>query len=291
MIARYRWTAIAFIVPAVVIYAAFIIYPLLDGLHLSFTNSGGFSNYQYVGTANYAELIADPLVWTAVRNTILYAFIVLSLQSTFGLMIARAIYNRPRIRRAISFLVLLPALVSPVLAAFVFSYIYTPNGLLNTFLADVGLGGLAQVWLGNPSTALTAVAFVNIWMFSGYSAVIFLAGYLGMPAELIDAAQIDGAKGWQRFRLVEWPLLAPALTVNTTLTLIGSLRAFELPLVLTNGSPVNSTTTLALLIYQDIFAANQFAYGITIAVLLLVVITVLSVIANRILQNRERKLT
>jgi raffinose/stachyose/melibiose transport system permease protein len=113
---------------------------------------------------------------------------------------------------------------------------------------------------------------------------------VAIPSALLDAADIDGASGWTRFRRVEWPMLAPSLTVNLTLSLIGSLRVFEFPLVLTNGGPAGSTETLTILVYRDIFGSSNFAYGIAIAMLLLVVVVVLSSALSSALRLRERRI-
>jgi len=179
-----------------------------------------------------------------------------------------------------------------LMAAFIWSYIYAPDGGVNAMLRDVGLGSLQQVWLGNPTTALGSIAAVNIWMFAGYSCVIFLAGYLAIPADLLDAADVDGASGFHRFWRIEWPLLAPALTVSVTLSLIGSLKVFEFPLVLTNGGPANATQTLTYQVFFKIFGSGEsaFAYGTAIALLLLVVILVLASSVNSALRLRERRI-
>lgn len=292
MFANRKLTAIGFLAPAIVIYGALIIYPLIRGAYLSLTDSRGGPVANFIGLQNFAEVLTDPLVLGAFKNTIIYAVVVVVFQTVLGVALARAIFSRPRWRRPLSIVMLLPTLVAPVLAGFIFSYIYAPDGLLNRTLDGVGLGGLKHIWLGDPSTALMSVAAVNVWMFAGYSAVIFLAGYLSMPGDLIDAAQMDGAVGWKRFALIEWPLLAPSLTVNTTLSLIGSLRVFEFPLVLTNGGPANSTQTLSLVIFQKVFSGgNQFAYAVSISILLLLTVVIITASINRALQLRERRMS
>ena len=181
--------------------------------------------------------------------------------------------------------------MSAVMAAFVWNSLLAPDGAINALLKSVGLNGLARVWLGDPSTALWAIALVNVWMFSGYSAAIFLAGYMNLPGELIDASSVDGAAGWRRFVSIEWPLLAPATTVAVTLSLIGSLKVFELPFVMTNGGPAGSTTTLTMLIFAKIFGGQgSFAYGTTIAVLLLVVVVLFAGVTQSLLRRREERI-
>jgi raffinose/stachyose/melibiose transport system permease protein len=272
------------------VYGLFILYPLVRGVLLSFTNNTGGPTDQFVGLQQYRTLIHDSTTMGALWHTIVYACVVLVVQTGLGLLAASVLARRERIRRTVSSLLLLPALISPVMASFIWSYLYRPDGGINQLLGDISLRAFQQIWLGNPSIALYAIAVVNIWMFVGYSCIIFLAGYAGIPRDLLDAAEIDGATRWQRFRRVEWPMLAPALTVNVTLSLIGSLGVFDFPLVLTNGGPINSTNTLALLIYQDIFNNSDFGMGAATAVLLLLLVVVISTGASVLLRRRERAL-
>ncbi|GAA1672703.1 sugar ABC transporter permease [Fodinicola feengrottensis] len=287
---RGRLTAILFLLPALAVYGVFVLYPLVRGVLLSFTDNLGGPVSNFVGLKQYKTLFQDATAMHALAHTVIYAAVVLVVQLTLGLLAASALAYRVRIRRTVSSLLLLPALISPVMASFIWSYLYRPDGGINTALGELGLQALQKIWLGDPSIALYAVAAVNIWMFVGYSCVIFLAGYAGIPSELLDAAVIDGANRWQRFRRVEWPMLAPALTVNVTLSLIGSLGVFDFPLVLTGGGPVDSTNTLALVIYRDIFNNSDFAMGAATAMLLLVLVMVVSTAASVLLRRRERAL-
>ncbi|MEU4237566.1 sugar ABC transporter permease [Actinoplanes sp. NPDC026619] len=282
--------AILFILPAAVVYGLFILYPLVRDVLMSFTDNTGGPASAFVGADQYRTLLGDPVARDALWHTVVYAAVVLVVQTTLGLLFATLLTRRPRIRRTVSSVLLLPALMSPVMASFIWSYLYRPDGGINTFLGSIGLHALQQIWLGDASIALYAIAAVNIWMFAGYSCIIFLAGYAGIPQELLDAADLDGAGWWQRFRKVEWAMLAPALTVNVTLSLIGSLGVFDYPLVLTGGGPVGSTNTLALLVYQDIFRNSDFGMGAATAVVLLVLVLVVSSSAGALLRRRERVL-
>lgn len=291
MITKRPLVALGFVLPAVAVYALLVLYPLGSGLWLSLTDSRGGPRADFVGLDQYVRLLGDREVMRAIGTTLIYAVVVVFFQNLFGLLLARALYLRPRIRKVVSVLILMPTLVAPVMASFIFSSLYAPDGTVNQVLRSLGLDSLTRIWLGSPDTALWAVALVNIWMFAGYSAAIFLAGYLALPADVLEAADLDGASGFRRFRTIEWPLLAPSLTVNVTLSLIGSLKVFEFPFVLTNGGPAGSTTTLTLLIYRKVFGgAGEFAYGITIAVLLLVIVLVLSNVATSVLRMREKRI-
>ncbi len=290
MIARHPWKAVLFLAPVTAIYLIVIIYPLLSSVQLSLTDSPAGNPGQFVGLDNFRALFGDEQVMDALGRTVAYAAVVCTLQNGIGLALARALFARPRAQRVYSVLLLLPMLISPVMAAFIWSAFYAPDGAINSVLTSMGLSGLTQVWLGNPSTALWSIAVVNIWMFAGFSAAIFYAGYMNMPADLLEAGDLDGARGWRRFVWIEWPLLAPSLTVNVTLSLIGSLKVFEYPLVMTQGGPAESTTTLTILVYQKIFGGQGlFSYGVTIAVLLLMVVVAMSLTVNGVLRRREER--
>ncbi|GAA5146710.1 sugar ABC transporter permease [Microbacterium pseudoresistens] len=275
------------LLPALAIYGVFTIYPIVQGLFLSFTDTKGGPKADFAGTANYEYAFSQPLTGQAVVNTLFYAVIVVIVQNGLGLVFARILSKKSdRVRTTISMILLCPALISPVMASFIWSYLYRPDTGFNAVLEMLGLEALQRVWLGDPSTALGAVAAVNIWMFAGYSTAIFLAGFLSLPQDLLEAAEIDGAGPWRRFFRVEWPLLAPSLTVNVSLSLIGCLKVFEFPLVLTGGGPVGSTQTLSLLIYNNIFGGD-FAYGLALAMILLVLIAVVAGGVNTLLRRRE----
>lgn len=291
MISRRPLAALAFLAPAVAVYLLVVIYPLISSARLSVTDSPAGNAGNFVGLENFQKMLDDPQVTSALYRTVAYAVVVVIVQNGIGLALARALYRRMRTQRALSVALLLPMLISPLMAAFIWSALYAPTGAINAALESIGLDSFTRIWLGDPTTALWAIALVNIWMFAGYSCAIFLAGYMNLPTETLDAARVDGADGWRRFIWIEWPLLAPSLTVNVTLSLIGSLKVFEFPLVMTNGGPAESTTTLTLLIYQKIFGGRGgFSYGITIALLLLVVVVVLTSISNAVLRRREERI-
>lgn len=290
MFRRRRRTAVLFLLPALAVYGLFVLYPLVRGVLLSFTDNMGGPVSEFVGLRQYQTLVGDQATLAALGHTLVYAAVVLVVQTSLGLFAAAVLAHRVRIRRTVSNLLLLPALMSPVMASFIWSYLYRPDGGINTLLGSLGLEAFQRIWLGDPSIALYAVAAVNIWMFAGYSCVIFLAGYAGIPRDVLDAARIDGANRWQRFRRVEWPMLAPALTVNVTLSLIGSLGVFDFPLVLTGGGPVNSTNTLALVIYRHLLNNSDFAMAAATAVLLLVLVMTVSTAVSVLLRRRERAL-
>ena len=244
-----------------------------------------------VGLANYRAMWDDDAVHSAVVHTLIFTVVVVVVQNALGLALAAMLRHWGRYGKVLAVILLTPALFSAVMAAFVWSALYTDDGPVNTLLRGIGLGRFAEVWLGNPSTALYAIAAVNVWMYAGFSAAIFQAGFRTIPAELMEAARLDGAGRWAQFRRIEWPLLAPSLTVAITLSLTGCMRVLDLPLVMTNGGPDNSTDTLGFQIYTTIFGNGEVGYGTAISVLLLVIVVALATSVNALLRRREGRIS
>jgi raffinose/stachyose/melibiose transport system permease protein len=285
-------TALLFLAPALLLYSLIVVYPTLNGLYLSFTNStGSLRGAEFIGLTNYERMLRDvsgfvrPLI-----TTLIYAALVTVGQTTIGLGLALWMGKLPRLRDAARVALFTPGMLSLIIVGFVWSFIYNPlSGGLNLLLTSVGLESWTRSWLGEPGLALPAVALVNVWMYAGHSAAIFLANYLSIPAELLESATLEGASGWQRFWYIEFPLLAPALTINTALTLIGGLRVFELPFVMTRGGPGDATKVLNLEIFNQAFGQGQdnYGYGSALTVALLLIILALTLIQNTYLRNRE----
>ena len=283
-----RRSAWLFTLPALVLFIAFTVYPAVSGIALSFTDRRCAIGGTFVGLDNFARALSDPAVTSALRNTLVFTVVSVVVQNTLALGLASWMYRQPRIRSIARIGTLLPAMISLVAVGYVWSFIYSPlGGPLTTLLKGLGLQSLSRVWLGDPHTALLAVAATNIWMYTGYSATIYLSGYLSIPSEIFEAAQMDGAHGWGMFRTLEWPLLGPALTVAVTLSTIGALRVFELITVMTNGGPANSTQSLSYVIYNESFGKLHFGYGSSVAVILLLLTVVFALSLTTVLRRRE----
>ena len=284
-------TAILMIAPACLIYGLFTVYPVLRGLYFSFTRYGGVKAATWVGVDNYVEMLGDPKVQNALTNTVMFAVVVVVVQNGLALALASMLYRAPSVRRLASFTLLMPAVLPLIIVGYIWLAIYNPlNGPLNASLRLVGLGSFEQLWLGNPSIALFAVAMVTVWMFTGYSMVIYLANYVTIPRELFEACEVDGATGLRRWWRVDRYLLAPSMTVNIALSTIGTLKIFELPYVMTRGGPVNSTRTLTMVVYSDAFTTGRYGYGMAVAVVLLVLTVLVSAIQVSWLRHRETRI-
>jgi raffinose/stachyose/melibiose transport system permease protein len=283
-------TALFFLAPALFLYSMVVIFPTFNGLYLSLTDSTGSAvGAKFVGLGNYNRMLNDAASFLKpLGTTLLYAALVTVGQTGLGLGLALWMGKLPRLRNAARVALFTPGMLSLIIVGFVWSFIYNPlSGGLNLLLTGIGLGSLTRSWLGEPGLALPAVALVNVWMYAGHSAAIFLANYLSIPQELLESATLEGANGWTRFWFIEWPLLAPATTINTALTLIGGLRVFELPFVMTRGGPGDATKVLNLEIFNQAFGQNNYGYGAALTVALLVVILTLTLVQNTYLRNRE----
>ncbi|WP_378096561.1 carbohydrate ABC transporter permease [Cellulomonas sp. T2.31MG-18] len=281
----------ALIAPAALLFTAFVLYPLVRGIQLSFTDAIGPNGGAFVGLTNYVHAVSDPTVRRALTNTLAYTVVVVVVQNALALLVAFWLFRQERVRDVVRAGLLLPAMMAFVAVGYLWSYVYSPlGGPLNVVMDALGLHRFEPVWLGDPHTALWAIAAIYVWMFLGYTATIYLANYMAISPSLLEAANLDGASGWRRFRHIDWHLLAPSFTINITLSVIGSLRVFDLPFIMTQGAPEDSTQTLSLVIYNNSFANYQFAYGTTLAVGLLVLTVVVGVIQATLLRRREADL-
>jgi raffinose/stachyose/melibiose transport system permease protein len=280
-----------FALPALLIFAVFTLYPMLNAIRLSFTDFSGVGQERWIGLDNYRAIFSNAVYLNVLKVTLFYAAIVVVFQNGLGLLFAALLYSLPRVRSAARVALLVPSMYSAVIAAFVWEYIYSPlGGGLNEMLSLIGLADWQQIWLGDPDVALWSVATVQIWMYAGYSTAIFLAGFLSIPKELHDAAEMDGANGLQRFWHVDLSMLAPAFTVNITLSTIGTLKAFEMPLVLTHGGPDGATTTLGLQFFYTLFEQYKFGLASALAIVMLALTMLIVYLQNSFLRNRERHL-
>jgi raffinose/stachyose/melibiose transport system permease protein len=265
----------AFVGPAVLVLCAFIVYPIFYSVWLSFHEWNGFSVEwgPFVGLDNYIALTKDPIFWKATANSIIFvvARTPLEVGIAFGLalLLNREIPGRSLLRT----LFFVPVVLSLIVVTILFQKIYEPNaGVLNTLLRDSGLGGLAQAWLGDPSTAFAAVIAVAVWKNVGFSLVILLAGLQGLPQEVLEAARVDGASPWQVTRRVVIPLMRPILAITVVLSIISGLKVFDLIFIMTRGGPTYSTEVFGTMLYRHAFDLNEMGIASAIAVVMVGVI-------------------
>jgi multiple sugar transport system permease protein len=282
-------TAWLFLLPSLVVLAAFTVYPMIQAAYLSLTDYNLIRAAQWVGFDNYVELANDPAFWNAFGNTVLYAVVVTPITVVLALALAvfldRQFVGRAFVRTAI----FLPFIVSLGVIAIAWTFLLDPNiGLLSYWLGQVGAVS-EQGILTDPRWAMPAVMLVGIWKSVGFFMVIYLAGLQSIPEELREAARLDGANAWQRFRNVTLPLLSNQTLLVSVMALIATLQAFDQIYVMTHGGPYFKTETLVVLIYREGFQELRFGYGAAISWVLLAFVLVLSLAQYLYFQRRQVK--
>ncbi|MDX3385227.1 sugar ABC transporter permease [Streptomyces niveiscabiei] len=273
-----------FALPALLLFAFVVLVPSARGVYYAFTDWDGLDpGFSFVGLGNFADMLDDPDALAAVRHTLLIAVSVTVVQNGLGLLLALGVNSAIKSRNLLRVLLFAPAVITPIVTAYLWRNLLGPDGAVNS-----ALGGRGQDWLGDPGLALWSVVGVVVWQFAGYSMVIFLAGLQSVPKELHEAAQLDGAGPVRRFWSVTRPLLAPALTINLMLSAIGGIKLFDQVYALTGGGPGHATDTISTLIYKDAFTLGEFGYSIALAVVLTIVVAVVSTGQYALLARSER---
>lgn len=275
---RRRATIVGFLAPAIVILGAFVLWPMLSALRLSFTDASGFGDPSFIGFANYVRVFTDPDVLRSIGNTALYSVLFTPVAIVVALVLA-LVLNHPALpfRGFFRSALFLPFIVSLAVAAFAWSYLLDPQiGLLNHWLQLVGirLGNVLQ----DPTLAMPTVVLVAVWKNFGFYMVIFLAGLQEIPTSLYEAAQLDGANGRQRFANVTFPMLSNTMAFVVIVALIAALQAFDQIYVLTGGGPYRSTETIVMQIYQSGFKDLDLGFASALAYVLLIVTLLLSLV-------------
>lgn len=265
--------ALPYLLPAFALYAAFLIYPMVESVRLSFFKWSGFGTekQEFVGGRNYVRLFTvDTVFWTALTNSLIWVVLSLAVPMVISLLIALALNHRLLGRNVFRSVFYLPAVFASITVAAMWRWIYAPTiGAVDQGLSLIGLGSWSHEWLGDPSIALYSVFVAAIWQGIGFNMVLFLAGLQQVPAELIEASQLDGANTWQRFWAVTMPALRPTTVVVVILTIINSLKVFDLIVGMTGGGPAQATQVLALWSYTQSFSNHNFGAGGATATVLL----------------------
>ncbi|MET9851577.1 sugar ABC transporter permease [Streptomyces sp. NPDC006450] len=284
--ARRRVAPYLFVLPALLLFAAFKLYPIGRSFVISLHRTAGGTE-QFVGADNYTRLLDDPLFWTALKNTAVILAVQVPVMLALATGLAVALNSTALRARAVFRLgFFLPMVTGLVAYGIVFSVLLNKDyGLVNWLTGLVGLDPVP--WLTDPLWAKISLGLALTWHYTGYNAVILLARLQSVPAELYDAAAVDGAGAWNSFRHVTLPGLRPALLLTTVLSTIGTLQIFDEPYVLTGGGPDNATLTIGVYLYQNAFKYFDFGYASAIAYALAVLIGILGVIQFRFLGEKS----
>lgn len=285
---RYR-AGIFFVLPALLLYAVFMIYPFLRSIYFSFTDWNGVRpEKNWIGLENYREMLTDPLLWLSLQHNVIWVIVGTISPLVLGLLLAVLLWRRPPGFTLFRTVIFMPQVLSAVVVGIIWSWIYNPMfGNLNKLLDAIGLEDVSRGWLGDPNVALYAVLVAAIWSTVGFVFVVFLAGLQNVSRDLLEAATIDGANSWQRFKDVTIPQLGNVINVVTALLLIGGFNVFDIVFVMTGGGPANATEVIATLTYKEAFTQNRVGYASTLSLVMTVISLVASVAFIRLRERGE----
>ncbi|WP_150308238.1 carbohydrate ABC transporter permease [Planctomonas psychrotolerans] len=285
--------ALPFLAPALAAYLVFVVGPMIESVRISFFEWSGFQGapQEFVGFKNYVRIFTqDPVFWTALSNTIIWVLLSLVIPVALGLTLAVAL-NRPLFgRNAFRSLFYIPGVLAPIAIANMWRWMYNPNFGVGATLAELfNLPWLGEIqWLGDQRLALYSIFAAFVWQIAGTNMVLFLAGLQSVVPEHIEAAKLDGASGWQIFRNVTFPALRPITVIVVVLTIINSIKVFDLIVGMTGGGPAQKTQVLALWSFTQSFGNNEYGMGNAIATVLLI-ITLIIVVPYMVWTARQEK--
>jgi raffinose/stachyose/melibiose transport system permease protein len=267
-----------FLLPSLGVFVLILLLPALGGFVFSFSDWKGYGDFDWVGLDNYVGVFENRGSQASLRNTLVLALVVVAGQNLLGLALALALSHKFPGRNLLRTLFFLPAVVSPVIIGYLWQFVYSYDGPINSSFRALGVEGWARTWLGDPATALWAVAVAVVWQLTGSAMVIYLAGLEAVDGEILDAASVDGAGDFKRTWYIRLPLLAPAITINLALSIITGLRIFDQIIAMTGGGPGYATETIATTIYRQSVVFGQFASGLALSIILAISVAVFSAI-------------
>lgn len=282
----------AFVIPALALFLVFWIFPVLQLFYYSVTDFNGMNyDYNFVGFKNYAMLFKNGSMLNAIKNTFIYAIVVVIGNNLLGLSMAIALNVKIKGKTFFRTCAYIPALFSAIVVGFIWSYVYMPDsGMIASLLNLLGLDGSNFNVLGNYKTALYGIAFVEIWKGFGSTMIIYLAGLQTVDESLLEAGRIDGCNEWQLTRRIKLPLISATITINMILSIIGGLKSFDYAFIMTNGGPGKATNTLMYSIYKIAFNDQMMGKASAFSVVAFIVIILITICALAYMNKREVEL-
>lgn len=280
----------AMIAPAAVLLLAFVFLPAIMGFGLAFTNARLVSPrpVEFVGTDNFARLFTDPTFWRSLLNVAYFAVVVVPVQSALALAMALLINKKFRGVNFFRTVYFLPVVTSMVVVSLLWMFMYRKDGLINEILSAVSFGLIdGPDWLNDPTTAMPAIIALSIWQAAGFHMVIWLAGLQSISGELYEAAQLDGASPWHQFRYVTWPGLKHTRTLILVTITIQALGLFDQISVMTQGGPLDSTTTIIYEAVRSGFKQQETSYASAISLVFFVLVLLISAVQRYLTREKD----
>lgn len=282
------WVPYAFLLPAFAIFGFAVLVPMVLTVYYSTLEWDGYGEKKFVGVANFVELAHDSLMRASFWHVLLYIAATLVLEVAVGLLLAGLATAGRGTRLWFRTAVFTPVMLPMVVVALLWGFIYNPDfGLVNAALRGLGLDSFAHAWLGEKQTALWAICLVSGWAFAGFFMTIFAAALASLPAEVLEAARLEGASEWRLFWAVKLPMIRGSVEVAVLLCVTGGFQGFDLFYVLTNGGPYHSTEIPTTYLVREVFTNSNVGYGSAMAVVLTVIVVALGWSFGRLRARRE----
>lgn len=285
---RYQWGAYLFLLPGLLFYVVFLLRPLLESVWIAFFDWDGITAAEWVGADNFKNVLQDPIVWESFAHSLLFIIFYAVVPIILALLVV-LIISRFKVRGLVAFRAMLfvPYVLSTVVVAIAWRWIYTENGPINELLRAMGLDGMTRSWLGDFDTALPSVGVIGTWVMFGLAFILLIAGLQNIAPELYEAARLDGANAWQEFFAVTLPALRGELQVAAILTITAALRNFDIVWNTTAGGPGTSTTVPSYFIYREAFITHHVGRASAVAVLLTIIIFLTVGVIMRITTEKD----
>lgn len=276
-----------FTLPLIFIFSLVVVIPFLIGIGYSFFSWDGLplNPKIFVGFENYVNLFSDSRFMTSAGHTVLFTIFAIILINILGLAFALMVTSKLRVKNAARAMLFMPYLIGGLILGYIWKFIFTDA--FQAIGEATGLTGIFFNWLLNPRFALVALVIVSTWQMAGYIMIIYITGIMGIPDDVIEAAQVDGAGFWQTLFRIKFPLIMPSFTICLFMTLSNCFKIFDVNLSLTGGGPSNATEMFAMNIYNEIFSLNNFGYGQAKAIVFFLVVAVITMVQVSITKKRE----
>ncbi|MDC7300615.1 carbohydrate ABC transporter permease [Agathobacter ruminis] len=278
-----------FAVPALILFVVFWVYPVFQMFYYSITNFNGVNyDYDFVGVRNFQSIVKDGSLVNGIKNTFIYTIIIVVISNVVGLALALLLNLKLKGKSIFRTLVYLPALFSPIVVGFIWSYVYMPgSGMLSSIIELFGMDGTKLNLLGDFGKALYAITAVDIWKNVGTTMIIYLAGLQTIDDSLLEAGKIDGCNEWKLITKVKLPLISATITINVVLNVIAGLKAFDYSFIMTNGGPGKSTQTLMYIIFNTAFNKQLMGKASALSVVSFIIIIAITILMLRFMNKRE----
>jgi len=280
--------ALLSVVPALVVFAAFVYYPLVETIRYSVTDWNGYSKvYHYVGLHNFIEILTRKDYLIPLGNTIYFAALSIIVGTVVQLALAVILHEKARGSNLAKTIIYIPSVISPIIVGLTWSSFLQYNGLLNKGMRSIGLSRFVVDWLGDPSVVKNTLVLLNTWQFAGVGMVIFLAGLNSIPAHINESSALDGATGFTKFRRITLPLIMPSVTIVMFLGITGALKVFDIPFILTQGGPVNASQMVTMSIYDNAFRFEKFGLSSAMGVVFFLLIAAITLVQLQVTRKKE----